>query len=560
MSNVEEKLYDFSDEAKRGIALAMHAINEVLNEEAVEGKYSSAPKEGEEEPANGKKASDIKITFDTGKCYTGQQYRLGIPDNFTLERETEDEFVLYLKQAEDETEKYSIAIYPEKEISAELSFDYHIPEIYNVSCEVIYWTVLKRALKPVIGHSGYCPLVMEHAFGGCCYGLSEDIDLAENYYVAFYNGTIYQMFHVVMDGLTGNKEEKINLLEQIFAGFVPEEEIVTFPPLSDDQFAARIITKEDVENWLREIRKRTEEINDLLHIQCTLEEKARIPYERHTGKLSDDAVKARFVSYVRQREDKNDQFLLEMAEYFEKVRSLAQDEDEMFYLYSRTQDFLLEQSGTSILLNDEEIREESKVFNDVMNRIFSGDVKTKFEERLRIEREQKEKAEREKREAERKARLEVEMEKWRTEIEIIKKQRDDKRLETFKKIDIDEKLAHDKVHQEKQPQIQPLNEEKDKIWAEIEEKKIQLAALGMLDMAKKKEITQGIETLEKQLLEVNSKIFDIEAKAEAENQEIRNKALHDRENLEELLAQKFPYPESPEVIEARRLAEEQNQS
>ncbi len=556
MENVEERLYDFNDVTKKGIALAMHAINGALNEETVERKYSTEPGEGDKETETGKKISDIQLAFDAGKCLTGPQYRLRIPDVFMVEQDTENGFIIYLKPAADETEKYSIIICPCEEIPAQMSFDYHIPEIYTASCEAIYWAVLKRALKPVIGHSGYCPFVMEHAYGGCCYGLSEDIDLSEDYYVAFYNGTVYQMFHLVMDGIAGDKEEKIKFVERFFSGFIPEEEVVTFPLLSDDQFAARIITVEDVENWLGEIRKRTEEINDLLHIQCTFEEKARIPYERHTGKLSEEAVKARFVSYVRLHEDKNDEFLLEMADYFDKVKSLAQDEDVMFYLYTRIQDLLLEQNGTSVILNDEEIREESKVLKDVTDRIFSGDIKAKFDERLRVEREKKEKEERERREAERKARLEVEMAKWRTEIEAIKKQRDDARLETFRKIDTDEKLAHDKVHQNKQPQIKPLMEEKDNIWAEIEEKKIQLAGLGALDRGKKKEITQGIEALEKRLLDVNAKIFDIEAKAEAENQEIRNKAFHDRENLEEILAQKFPYPESPEVIEERRLAEE----
>lgn len=557
MSGVDERLlYDFNDEARKGITLAMHAINGVLNEEVVEETYTTAAEEGEEESGNVKNVADINITYDTGKCFKGLQYSLKIPDDFSLERETESEFVAYLRPKEGEAVSYSIMIYPEEEIPAELSFDYHIPEIYSTSCEVIYWTVLKRALKPVIGHSAYHPLLMEHAYGGCCYGLSEDADLARHYYVAFYNGTVYQMFHVVTDKIVGSREDMLKLMEQIFSGFVPDEEIIPFVPLSADQYAARILTKEDVDTWLGEIRKRSEEIADLMNVQCTLEAKARIPYERKSGRLSEEAVKERFSSYVRMHEEKKDALFLEMADYFEKVSSLNQDDDVMFYLYMKVQEMLLEEHGTAVTLDGEEIREESKVLLDVTNRIFSKEVKANFDERLRVEREKKEREEREKREAERKARLEAEMVKWRAEVEAVKKQRDDARIETFRKIDIDEKKEHDRVHQEKQPKVQPLNEEKDSIWAEIEEKKIQLSALGMLDVAKKKEITQGIEALEKRLLEVNAQLYEIESKAEEENQAIRNKAFHDRENLEEILAQKFPYPESPEVIEERRLAEE----
>lgn len=556
MNNVDEKVYDFNDEAKKGIALAMHAINGVLNEEIVEQTYTTQTEADCADAKNVKNVSDIKITFDMGKCYTSAHYSLKIPDSFSLERDEDGGCVAYLRPSEDESVSYSITIYPQETVPAELSFDYHIPELYSTGCEVIYWTVLKRALKPVLGHSAYHPLFLEHACGGCCYGLSGDVDLASHYYVSFYNGSLYQMFHVVVDKIDGSKEDMLALLEQVFAGFVPEEEIVPFIPLSDDRYAAKILTREDVDAWLGEIRKRKEEFTDLLSVRCTLEEKARIPYEVLSGKLSDEATKERFASYVRLHEEKRDQVLMEMAEYVEKVRSLNQDEDVMFYLYTKLQELLIEYDATVVMLNGEEIRSESQILEEVTGKIFSGDIKEKFEERLKEERERKEREEREKREAERKARIEAEMVQWRAEVEKIKQQREDARLETFRKIDIDEKQEHDRIQQEKQPAVDKFNEEKDGIWAEIEEKKMLLSGLGFLDGAKKKEIVQGIEGLEKRLLEVDAQIFEIESKAEEENQAIRNKAFHDRENLEELLAQKFPYPESPEVIEERRLAEE----
>ena len=70
MSGVDERLlYDFNDEARKGITLAMHAINGVLNEEVVEETYTTAAEEGEEESGNVKNVADINITYDTGKCF-----------------------------------------------------------------------------------------------------------------------------------------------------------------------------------------------------------------------------------------------------------------------------------------------------------------------------------------------------------------------------------------------------------------------------------------------------------------------------------------------------------